>query len=192
MKHGLRTTVRRARTTAGFLILVFGLLSGFYPPLRTFVVQQAATVKQQVRGVADSALTPIRPVAVQGSGSTTNHPPNAAFDTFANTSWQVPWNEKAPARLTVQLDRAVALRKILVRTGDSKNFAGSSRPATLELKYSNEKSELISLVDKPDPQEIALRNAVGVGTITITVVTVFPAPGARDLAVAEIELFGIG
>lgn len=184
--------MRRVRTAIGVMILAFGLLSGFYPPLRTYVVQQANSVKQRLRGVADSALTPIRPATVQGTKGLADHGPQAAFDTFTNTTWEAPWSERAPAGLIVRLDHAVALRKIIVTNGNPKNFAARSRPATLELKYSNEKSELIALADSPEPQEFALHGAVGVNQVTITVVTVYPAQGTTALALAEVELFGIG
>jgi hypothetical protein len=191
-KQVLRTTLRRARTTITVLLVTFTVLSGFYPPLRSYVVQQASTAKQKIRGLADSALAPVRPATVQGSKSAAGHPPKAAFDTYTNTAWMAAWNEKSPPTLTVQLDHAVALRKLIVSNGDPKNFAGTIRPATVELSYSNEKSELITLGDSPEPQQIALHDAIGVDKFTITVVTVYPAQDARDLAVSEIELFGIG
>jgi hypothetical protein len=191
-KNTLKATLRRVRTAVSVLLVTFGVLAGFYPPLRTYVVQQATNVKQKVRGVADSALVPIRPAAVTGTPAAKGHPPNAAFDTFTNTTWSAPWSEKSPPTLTVRLDHAVALRKLIVRNGDSKNYAATLRPATLELKYSNEKSELISLTDQPGPQEVALRDAVGINAITITVVTVYPAQGARNVTLTEVELFGIG
>ncbi|MEU4191090.1 zinc ribbon domain-containing protein [Kribbella sp. NPDC026611] len=191
VKHAATSTVRRLRAAVSVLLVTFAVLCGIYPPLRTYVVQQASNVKQKVRGVADSALTPVRPAAVQGTAGP-GHPARAAFDTFSNTAWIAPWSEKATTRLTVRLDHAVALRKLIVRNGDAKNYAGHSRPAALELQYSNEKSESVTLADSPEPQEIALHDAVGVSQFTITVITVYPAQGAHDLAVSEIELFGIG
>lgn len=187
-----RTTLQRLRATVGVLVLVFGLLAGLYPPMRTLVTQQVSNVKQKIRGVADAALTPIRPVSVQGTRGTVDHPPKATFDTFTNTTWITGWNEKKPPTLTVQLDHPVALRKAIVSTGDPKNFAGHIRPALLEFGYSNEKSDLVQLKDVPGPQEVALRNAVGVSRITVKVLNVYPAPDVTTLALAEIELFGIG
>ncbi|MEU8224666.1 zinc ribbon domain-containing protein [Kribbella sp. NPDC048915] len=187
-----RTALRRVRAAVGILMLTFVLLSGLYPPLRTYVVQQASNVKQKISGVAESALAPIRPAAVQGSKATVGHPPKAAFDTFTNTTWAAPWNQKTPPTLTDQLDHAVALRKVIVSNGDKKNFAALIRPATLQFRYSNEQTELITLADTPEPQEFTLRNGIGVNQLTVIVVSVYPAQGARDLALSEIELFGIG
>ncbi|MGW6278561.1 zinc ribbon domain-containing protein [Kribbella sp. NPDC055071] len=191
-RHAFQSTMRRVRAAIGMAILVFGLLAGFYPPLRTVVTQQFDNVKQKVRGAADTTLVPIRPVSVLGTKGPADHPPKAAFDTFKNTSWIAAWNEKKPPDLTVQLDHPVALRKTVVSTGDTKNFAGYIRPAVLEFTYNNEKSDLIQLTDTPGPQEFALRNAVGVSKITVKVVTVYPAQDAKSLALTEIELFGIG
>ncbi|WP_344233137.1 zinc ribbon domain-containing protein [Kribbella hippodromi] len=190
-KRAVTSTVRRLRAAVSILLVTFALLSAFYPPLRTYVTGQAHNVEQKIRGAADSALAPIRPAAVTGP-STPGHPPKAAFDTFSNTAWAAPWSEKVTTRLTVQLDHAVALRKLIVRNGDSANYAAHLRPATVEFKYSNQKSELITFPDSPEPKELALHNAIGVDRFTITVITVYPAQGARDLAVSEIELFGIG
>ncbi|MEV8374606.1 zinc ribbon domain-containing protein [Kribbella sp. NPDC056861] len=188
----LQTAMMRVRTAVGVLILVFGLLAGFYPPLRTVVTQQIGNLKQKVAGVADTALTPIRPASVQGAGTTADHPAKAAFDTFTNTSWTAVWNAKKVPTATVQLDRPVALRKVIVSNGDRKTFAAQLRPASLMFKYSNEKFDLVQLADTPEPQEIALRNAVGVSNITVTIVNVFPAQDAKTVALSEIELFGIG
>ncbi|GAA3553240.1 NADase-type glycan-binding domain-containing protein [Kribbella ginsengisoli] len=191
-RRAYQSTLRRVRAGIGVLILGFGLLAGFYPPARTLVTQQVGNVKQKIRGVADTALTPIRPVSVQGPRGSTGHPPKAAFDTFKNTSWITAWNEKSPPRLTVQLDHPVALRKVIVSTGDSTDYAGHIRPALLEFAYSNEKSDLVQLKDTPGPQQVALRNAVGVSSITVKVLNVYPAPDVKTLALTEIELFGIG
>ncbi|WP_405059629.1 discoidin domain-containing protein [Kribbella sp. NBC_01505] len=191
-RRAFQSTLQRARALVGAMLLVFGLLAGFYPPLRTLVTQQVGNVKQKVRGAADTALTAIRPVSVQGTKGPANNPPKAAFDTFKNTSWITAWNEKKPPNLVVQLDHPVALRKAVILTGDAKNFAGHSRPSVVEFTYSNEKSDLIQLKDIPGPQEIALRNAVGVSKITVKVLSVYPAPDAKTIALTEIELFGIG
>ncbi len=174
-------------------MLVFGLLAGFYPPLRTLVSQQVGHVKQKVAGVAENALTPIRPVSVQGPRTTAaDHPPKAAFDTFKNTSWTAPWEENKAPTLAVQLDHPVALRKVIVTNGDARNFAAYIRPAVLKFTYSNEKSDVVQLTDTAGPQQVALRNAVGVSSLKVSVVNVYPAEGAKLLALSEIELFGIG
>lgn len=191
-RRAFQTTFRRIKAIAGVMLLGFGLLAGFYPPARTLVTQQIGNVKEKIHGVADTALSPIRPVSVQGAKGPADHPPKAAFDTFKNTAWQAPWNEKTPPSLTVQLDHPVALRKTIVSTGDPKNFAGLIRPALLEFSYSNEKSDLVQLKDAPGPQQIALRNATGVSRVTVKVLNVYPAPDAKNLALTEIELFGIG
>ncbi|WBQ06501.1 discoidin domain-containing protein [Kribbella sp. CA-293567] len=184
--------LRKVRAGVSVLVLVFGLLAGFYPPVRTMVVQQVGNLKQKVRGVAETALAPVRPIAVDGPKSATGHPPKAAFDTFKNTSWIATWSAQNSPTLTVRLDHPVALRKVIVSNGDAKNFAGTMRPAVLEFRYSNEKSDLVRLTDTPGPQQLSLRNGVGVSSFTVKVINVYPVQGAKTLALSEIELFGIG
>jgi hypothetical protein len=187
-----QNALRRGRAAVGAMLLVFGLLAGFYPPIRTLVVQQAGNVKQKISGLAETALTPIRPVSVQGPKVNADHPAKAAFDTFANTSWIAAWNEKKAPVLTVQLDHAVALRQVIVTNGDAKNFAASIRPSTLLFKYSNEKSDIIQLADRPGPQKFPLAHAVGVSQFTVSVINVYPAQDAKNVALSELELFGLG
>ncbi|MGC4941081.1 zinc ribbon domain-containing protein [Kribbella sp. DT2] len=191
-RQAFQSTLRRARAAIGMLLLAFALLAGFYPPLRTMVVQQVSTVKQKVQGVAETALTPVRPVSVRGPQAGADHPAKAAFDTFTNTSWVVAWDKNKEPVLTVQLDHPVALRRVIVSNGDSKNYAASIRPSTLVFKYSNEKSDIVQLADQPGRQELTLANAIGVSSFTVTVINVYPAQDAKNLVLSEIELFGLG
>jgi hypothetical protein len=191
-RRAVQTSVRRARAAIGVMMLAFAALAGFYPPVRTLVTQQVGNVKHKIEGVAETALTPVRPVSVKGPQVSADHPSKAAFDTFANTSWIALWDRNKEPALTVQLDHPVALRKVIVTNGDSKNFAASIRPATLVFKYSNEKSDIVQLTDQPKPQEVTLTHAVGVSSFTVTVINIYPAQDAKALALSEIELFGLG
>ncbi|WP_410664555.1 NADase-type glycan-binding domain-containing protein [Amycolatopsis sp. lyj-84] len=191
-RRALSLAARRIRAAIGVVILVGGLVVGLYPPLRTAALHQVDRLRQWVLDTAETALGPVRPSTVDGPGGSPDHPPKAAFDTFKNTYWATTWDARKRPSLVIKLNGPVALRKVIVTSGASDAFAAHGRPASLEFSYSNEKSDIVSVRDSPQPQELALTNAVGVTGLKITVSAVHAAQDAKDVAVAEVELFGIG
>ncbi|MCR6487830.1 discoidin domain-containing protein [Amycolatopsis sp. OK19-0408] len=191
-RRAATTAVRRVRAAVGVAVLVGGLVVGFYPPARTAALHQLDALRQRVLDLAGTALGPVRPATVDGPVAAPDHPPKAVFDTFKNTYWTAVWAEGAKPALVVRLGSPVALRKVIVTNGASDAFAAHARPATLEFSYSNEKSDIVAVADSPQPQELTLANAVGVTGLKITVLAVHPAQDAKDLALSELELFGVG
>ncbi len=185
----------RVRRYGFVVVLLCGVLTAAYPPLRTVVVGKIGEVRTSVSNLFGGAvLDPVRPAAVHATTTQTQaHPAKAAFDGFKNTYWAAPWGTdvKQPA-VTVDLGEATVLGKVIVTSGAADDFVGHNRPSILVFTYSNEKSDTITLRDTPEPQEIALRNGLAAEVVDIQVLQVFETKGASDVALTEIEFFGAG
>lgn len=191
-RTAVRSVWRKIRALGAVIVLTAGVLAGFYPPARTWVVNQVNAVKEKLTGAAETALSPVHPASVKGSAEVKGHGAKLALDEFKNTYWLAPWSESKHPILTVKLEHKVALKKLIVLSGASGAFIAHDRPQTLHLTYSNEKSETVSLQDTSKQQEISLNNGLAVDVVQIEVTAVFPAQGAKDVALTEVELFGIG
>jgi hypothetical protein len=183
---------RKIRATAGVTILTAGAVLGLYPPARTWMVTQVTAVKQKLMGAADTALTPVHPTSVKCNVAVKQHGPSLAMDEYKNTYWLAPWSDTRHPILTVKLDHKVAVKKLIVINGASGAFIKYDRPESLHVTYSNEKSETVVLKDTSDKQELNLTSGIAVDQLQIEVTSVFPAQGAKAVALTEVELFGIG
>lgn len=187
----VRKVLRTIRTYAFVVVLGFGLLAGFYPPLRTYVTDKFAELRREVSGVVEQTMDPARPVAVTASVESPEHPAKLAFDQFANTYWAAPFDRNAPPSITADLGGTTALTRVIVTSGAAVDYAARHRPSIVVLSYSNEKSDTFVLKDTPKPQEFKLDNGLGAQTVRIQVLDVFAAEGATDVAVAELEFFAV-
>lgn len=189
VRRSVRTSVKVVRRSVWVVVLVAGLLVGLYPPLRTMVLDRIGAVKQDVAQAVDQTLAPVRPVSVKASAEVAGHPANAAFDAFGNTCWAAPWARDREPSLTVDLGKPVTLVKLLVTSGAGKEFTTTNRPSIVNVAYSNEKSDTVTLRDTPEPQQLVLPHALGARTIRIQVLDVYGADKSDTVAVTEIELF---
>jgi hypothetical protein len=190
-RGGVRKVVRKIRTYAFVVVLGFGLLAGFYPPLRTYVTDKFAELRREVSGVVEQTMDPARPVGVTASLESPEHAAKLAFDQFANTYWAAPFDTNAPPSITADLGGTTALTRVIVTSGAAADYATLHRPSIVVLSYSNEKSDTFVLKDTPEPQEFKLVNGLGAQTVRIQVLDIFAAEGAVDVAVAELEFFAV-
>ncbi len=190
-----RRLLRSVRKYAFVAVLGFGLLAGFYPPLRTAVVDRVTGLRTWATDVISGAtLSPVHPTAVRPTGpQVAGHPATAAFDGFTDTHWLAPWTPEGPQpSVTIDLGKPTALTKVVVTNGAGGDFVGHDRPSIVVFAYSNEKSDTVTLKDSKDPQEITLRNGLAAKLVHIQVLQVYPAPGAADVGVTEFQFFAAG
>ncbi len=189
-----RQVVRKVRVVVALVLVVGGVVYGAYPPFRNLVNDNVLAVKQRMFGLASSALSPQHASAVTADEQVPGHPGRLAVDEFSNTYWLAPWNgSQAPQvpTLTLTLANTTILRKMIITIGAAGSYTSQDRPSIVELTYSNRKSDFITLQDEPKPQEFALNNAIGVNSVQLRILEVFPAQGSSDVALTEIELFGV-
>ncbi|HVV18867.1 MAG TPA: hypothetical protein VHF06_05480, partial [Pseudonocardiaceae bacterium] len=183
---------RRIRAVIALIVLVLGTLYGLYPPFRTAVNTRVAAVKQKITGAADQQLVPEHPVSVTDNAELPGHPGRYAVDEFKNTYWLASWSPNKKPTLTLNFGKHIALRKMIIMLGASDNFTAHDRPAALHLLFSNSESDDILPQDTPTAQQFTLSGGVGITSVQIQVDDVHEAQGASDVAITEIELFGIG
>jgi hypothetical protein len=173
------------------VLLVFGLLAGLYPPLRTVVNERVQALRDSVVKAAEKTFDPVRPVSVTASAESAEHPGKAAVDQFTDTYWSAPWSRGGQPVLTLDLGKPTTLVKLIVTNGAKNEFAARSRPSIIVLSYSNEKSDTLLLKDKPEPQEFTLTGGIGAQQVRVQVLDVYPAEGTTEAALTELELFAV-
>lgn len=193
---GFMRFVRTARRRVVFVVTILGLafagIVAVYPPARQFVVSNAQAIKNTVVGWLPSPDSPIRPAAVTATVESAGHGGGMAFDIATNTYWAATWDPHARPKLTVNLGSTTVLTKVIVTSGAAERYASYHRPLRLFFTYSNGRNEGISLADKPEVQTYELNAGVGVESLTIEILDVAVAEKATELAITEIELFGVG
>jgi F5/8 type C domain-containing protein/zinc ribbon protein len=187
-----RRVLTFARRGFWVVLLVFSLLAGFYPPLRTTVTDWFQAAKDKMTNAAEQTFDPVRPVSVKASAETKGHPGKAAVDQFTNTYWAAPWDRDHGPVLTLDLGKPTTVVKLIVTSGAKNEFAAKHRPSIVVLSYSNEKSDTVLVRDTPEPQEFTLPGGIGASQVRIQVLDVYPAEGATEVALTELELFAIG
>lgn len=184
--------MRRIRAGIAVIIFVAGVIYGVYPPFRSAINGEVGAIKNKIVGVADQQLVPEHPIAVTANLASPNHPAKMAADEFKNTYWLAPWSANNQPTLTLTFNSHVVIKKMIILIGASDSFTAHDRPSVLHMVYSNQESDDITLKDTSNQQQFNLRNANGVSNVQIQISDVFAAQGASDVAITEIELFGIG
>ena len=190
-----RQVSRKIRVVVALVVMAGGFLYGLYPPFRGFVNDNVVAAKQQVFGLASSVLSPVHPSSVSADEQVAGHPGQLAADEFSNTYWLAPWNgsqSKQVPTLTLGLANTTILRKMIITIGAAGNYTSQDRPSIVELSYSNHENEFVTLQDTAKPQQFTLTHGTGVTSVQLKVLQVFPAQGSSDVAITEIELFGVG
>jgi hypothetical protein len=86
----------------------------------------------------------------------------------------------------------VTLTRMIIYSGASGNYLADSRPSLLVLLFSNDESYTILPQDTPKSQTLNIHNAVEIKSIKIEVEGTYPGNHSADVAISDIELFGIG
>ncbi|OLR93084.1 hypothetical protein BJP25_19240 [Actinokineospora bangkokensis] len=180
---------RKARVVIAVGITAFSLVAGFYPPLRSWIVDTVDGWRSKVDTALEKTYDPVRPAKVTASGEVPGHGPALLFDSFSNTYWAAPWSEDRQPITSADLGGTKALVKVVVHNGAGADFAKHPRASIVNLSYSNEKSDTIILKDTPDAQEFTLTNGLAASSVKIEVISVYPAEGNADVAIAEMEFF---
>lgn len=182
---------RRARMAVAVCVLAGGALYGAYPPLRIAVNHRVTAIKQEILNAADQTLAPIHAVRVDADVQAPGHPPLLAADELTNTYWLAPWTASPAPQLVLTFSHPVTLKKLILHSGASDAYVAHGRPSSLRLVFSNHESFTITPQDTSKPQTFDVQHAVLVTSVQIQVTAIYQGSGSPDVAVSEIELFGI-
>jgi ribosomal protein L40E len=186
---GVRRGVGRAvRWTLALVLLLVGGLYGLSQPFRSSVNTQVVGVKDEVLGIFAEQWVPVRQSSISAARELPGHPAKLAMDNDYGTFWAAPTDPRTTA-LTIQFDHVTDLRRMIVYSGDGKKFVGSQRPRRLTLVFDTGKTFDVTLTDKPDPQEHAIKNGDGVRQVQVLIADVYPSTESTDTVISEIELF---
>lgn len=178
---------------AGVVLLLASLVYLFVPPARDYVNNAmgnpVTAVKDRVTRIVNPTYSPVRPEQVVASAEVPEHEAGKAFDQYNNTYWAAPWDAQAHPRLTVEFGRPVTLSRLIVTPGASDEFIASHRPMAVHLVYSNNQSDTIRPQDGAEPQIFELANAKDVTRVEISVIEIYQAADAPNIALTELEFF---
>ena len=194
-KLGFRGAFKKVRRVGSIIFILLGILYGVYTPFRNWVNARYTSTKNSVMSVIKPQFVPINPTDVQQSSIDAANPDCAnercvggnAFDLATNTYWQADPADGEPT-LIIEFANEADLRRLIVTSGDTANFAKKARPAEIRLLYSTDESQVITLKDQADPQTIELKNASNVTSIEIHVTQTYDPVGAGPFAMALTEM----
>ncbi|WP_206788380.1 zinc ribbon domain-containing protein [Amycolatopsis sp. MtRt-6] len=200
-KDGVRRRTGRAgaaRRTVGKVIrravavaLIFcALIYALYQPFRGAINTAAVGAWNQVTGIFEAKLNPVRPVKVTATAQANGHAAPLVTDNAKNTFWAAPTDREQA--LVFTFDHPADLRKAIVYSGDAADFQAAHRPSKLHLVFSTGKTYDMALADTPDAQEVAIENSEGATSVELHVVGLHRSLNGTDVAISEIELFEAG
>lgn len=192
IRQGFRRLYRVARLGAGIAVACAVIVYGVFPPFRNLINGEFTSVKQKAGSIASSrTLVPVHPVKITSNLQVAGHRGTAAIDGFTNTYWLAPWSQGHVPVLTLYFNRKVTLERMILMSGASGNYTADSRPATLNLIFSNEKSDTIVTQDTPKSQTLKITGGLLVDSVQIQVGSVYPGLSSSDAAISDIELFAL-
>jgi hypothetical protein len=192
VKHSMRKLYRKGRLVAGALILVAGLIYGAYPPFRNLINGKLAAAKSKVTNSLNVHFVPIHAVTVSANLRAKGHPGLLAVDSFTSTYWLAPFSLTHYPTLNLTFSHPVTLTRMIIYSGASGNYLADSRPSLLVLLFSNDESFTLTPQDTPKAQTLDIHNAVEIKSVKIEVEGTFAGNHSADVAISDIELFGIG
>lgn len=191
VKQTFRRVLRTVRNVLAVLLLVGGILYGAYPPFRNAVNHRVQSLKSDVNNEIGANLSPIHAVGVTANITAAGSLPLNAADENLNSFWLAPWSSTAEPSLTLNFSHRVTLKRMLLHSGAGSSFVQHGRPSSLLLKFSNGESVTISPQDTAQLQTIDFGHADLITSVQIQVTGVYPGTSGSDVAITEIELFGL-
>jgi hypothetical protein len=168
-------------------VVAAGLVYAVVPSVRTAVNARITSIKN----FFFPAYDPVYPISYSESSHKDGHKGVLAFDQYSNTYWLARWSTAHEPTLTANFSHPVTLNYMTLTsgTGSTNSYLAYDRPSTLQLVFSNGKSETLTLTDSHAPQKLGISNATGVTSILIRVTNVYPSGKHPDVAISDIEFF---
>jgi hypothetical protein len=191
LKHTLGQFYRKARLVIALAAVLCGILYGAYPPFRNAINGAVSSTKTKLSNDIGDDLSPVHPDAVTANAQDPGHAPGLASDEFTNTWWEAPWTNSPEPTLTMTFAHPVTLRKLILYNGANGSYIANGRPTSLHLVFSNPESFTISPQDTSSPQTFSISHADLIKSVQFQVTAVYQGSTNDDVAITEIELFGL-
>jgi hypothetical protein len=191
-KHAFRRFMRIARVVVAMALLFGGIVYGAYPPFRNAVNHWVTSLKSDFNKEVGANLAPIHPVSVAANITDKGSAALNASDENTNTYWLAPWSSSTEPVITLDFTHRVTLERMILHSGaDGGAFVQHGRPASLLLTYSNGETQTITPQDTAQQQTFDLNHALAVSSVQIKITGIDPGTLGSDVAITEIELFGV-
>jgi hypothetical protein len=191
VKQLMISVYRKARIVVAIAIVAAGVIYGVFPPFRTEVNSIFTSEKAKITGIVDEKFVPIHPVKCTANAQLKGHPAALACDGFFNNFWLAPWTPAPEPTITMTFAHPVTITRLILYNGAFGSYVQDGRPSSLHLVFSNDESFTITPQDSPKPQTFTIKHALFIKSIVFQVTSVYQGTVAMNVAISQIELFGI-
>jgi hypothetical protein len=190
-KHFLVQVYRKARIVVAAAIVVAGVIYGVYPPFRTQVNSIFSSEKNKISAIVDQKFVPVHAVKCTANAQVKGHPAALACDGFFNNYWLAPWSSSPEPTLTLTFAHPVTITRLILYNGAFGRYVQDGRPSSLHLVFSNDESYTIIPQDTPQAQTFTVKHALLIKSVVIQITSTYQGTVANNVAISQIELFGI-
>ncbi len=190
--HLARQVYRKTRLVVALALVAAGVIYGAYPPFRNEVNSVFSSEKTKISNIVDAKLVPIHPVKCTANAQVKSHPAALVCDGFFNNYWLAPWSPSPEPMLVMTFAHPVTLKRLILYNGAFGHYIANGRPSSLHLVFSNDESFTITPEDTPKSQMFSISHAVLIKSVEFQVTSTYQGTGKPNVAVSQIELFGIG
>ncbi len=191
-RHVLTQVYRKARLGIALVIVAAGVVYGAYPPFRNEVNSLFTSEKSKLSRIVDVKYVPIHPVKCTANVQDKAHPGGLVCDGFFNNYWLAPFSQSPEPTITMIFSHPVTITRLILYNGAFGHYVANGRPSSLHLVFSNDESFTITPEDSAAPQTFTIKHAILIKRIVVQVTATYQGTGKQDVAVSQIELFGIG
>ncbi len=191
LKHMFVQIYRKGRIVVAVAVIAGGAVYAAYPPFRDEVNSIFTSGKTKLTGIVDQKYVPIHPVKCSASAQVAGHHAALVCDGFFNNYWLAPWKASPAPTLVMTFEHPVTITRLILYNGAFGNYVADGRPSSLELIFSNKESFTITPQDTPKPQTFVIKHALLIKSIEFRVTSTYQGTKGSNVAVSQIELFGL-
>lgn len=191
IRHLASQIYRKARIIVAVALVVAGVIYGVFPPFRNEVNSIFTSEKSKITGIVDQKFAPVHPVKCVASVQVSGHPGQLVCDGFFNNYWLAPWKASPEPTLTLTFAHRVTITRLILHNGAFGRYVQDGRPSSLHLVFSNDESFTITPQDSPQPQTFVIKHALLIKSIVFQVTATYQGTTGTNVAISQIELFGI-
>lgn len=169
-------------------LLSYAVVSGF----REGINHQVSVVTKSIQRAAGfGSPISVRPASAQASSAVAGHPPTNLVDLISDDYWAADLRNDPQPQIVIVFTPQTDLDYLLVTSGAGRGYASLARPRDVQLTYSDGSTERLTLQDDPKPVKYDL-HGFHVSSVTMRILTVYPAGQSTQVAIAELEFFRLG
>lgn len=182
---------RKGRIVVAVAIIAGGAVYAAYPPFRDQVNSIFTSEKTKLAGIVHRNYVPIHPIKCSSRAQVSGHHAGLVCDGFFNNYWLAPWSASHQPALVMTFEHPVTITRLILYNGAFGNYVADGRPSSIELVFSNKESFTITPQDSPKPQTFVIKHALLIKSITFHMTATYEGTKGSNVAVSQIELFGV-